>query len=131
RSRLERLVSLSLWGTLAVGSLSAALLYIAASPLTALLYGSTASSALLVRLAPVAPFAYMQFTTAAILHGMGRPAFAVAADLTGTAVSLTFIYFLTALPHWGINGVVCGYTFSFIIISLLGFLLINHFIRKV
>lgn len=131
RSRLETLVNLSLWGTLAVGSLSAALLYLFASPLSAVLYGNTASAGLLARLAPVAPFAYMQFTTAAILHGMGRPAYAVAADLAGTAVSLTIIYCLTALPQWGINGVTCGYTFSFIIISLLDYFLIQHFVSKV
>lgn len=131
RSRLERLVNLSLWGTLSIGALSAALLYLAAAPLTAALYGSTASASLVAKLAPIAPFAYLQFTTAAILHGMGRPAYAVAADLAGTAVSLTMIYCLTALPHWGITGVACGYTFSFIIISLLDYFMIRHLVKKV
>lgn len=131
RGRLESLVNLSLWGTLAVGSLSAALLYLAADPLTAALYGSTASAELVTRLAPIAPFAYLQFTTAAILHGMGRPAYAVISDLSGTAVSLALIYHLTALPHWGINGVTCAYTFSFIIISVLDYFMICHFVKKV
>jgi stage V sporulation protein B len=131
RSRLEMLVNLSLWGTLAVGSLSAALLYLAAVPLSAILYGSTASAGLVAKLAPVAPFAYLQFTTAAILHGMGRPAVAVATDLAGTAISLTIIYHLTALPQWGINGVTCAYTVGFIIISLLDYFLIYHFVKKV
>ncbi len=131
RSRLESLVNLSLWGTLAVGSLSAALLYLAAEPLTAALYGSTVSAGLVAKLAPIAPFAYLQFTTAAILHGMGRPAYAVAADLAGTAVSLSIIYYLTALPHWGINGVTCAYTFSFIIIALLEYFMICRFMSKI
>ncbi len=131
RGRLESLVNLSLWGTLAVGSLSAALLYLAADPLTAALYSSTASAGLVTKLAPIAPFAYLQFTTAAILHGMGRPAYAVAADLSGTAVSLALIYYLTALPRWGISGVTCGYTFSFVIISLLDYIMICHFVKKV
>ncbi len=131
RSRLETLVNLALWGTLAVGSLSAALLYLAADPLSAVLYGSTAPAGLVAGLAPVAPFAYLQFTTAAILHGMGRPGVAVATDLAGTAVSLAVIYHFTALPHWGINGVTCGYTLSFIIIALLDYFLIQRFIKKV
>lgn len=130
-SRLERLVNLSLWATLALGSFSAALLYLTATPLTAAIYGSSAPADLLSSLAPIAPFAYLQFTTAAILHGMGRPAVAVATDLGGTAISLALIYYLTALPHWGIKGVTCGYTFSFIIISLLDYFLIYRFIRRV
>lgn len=83
------------------------------------------------KLAPVAPFAYLQFTTAAILHGMGRPAVAVATDLLGTAISLTMIFYLTALPGWGIDGVTCAYTVSFIFISLLDFLLIRNFVKRV
>lgn len=131
RGRLEMLVNISLWGTLAVGSLSAALLYMSASPLSAILYGSTASAGLVSKLAPVAPFAYLQFTTAAILHGMGRPGVAMATDLLGTTIVLAIIYHLTALPHWGINGVTCAYTVGFIIISLLDFFLINYFVKKV
>ena len=85
----------------------------------------------MIKLAPLAPFAYLQFTTAAILLGMGRPAVAVATDLAGTAISLTIIYHLTALPQWGINGVTCAYTVGFIIISLLDYFLINHFVKNV
>ncbi len=131
RGRLEMLVKMSLWGTLAVGSLAAALLYLAASPLAAILYGSTASAGLVSRLAPAAPFAYLQFTTAAILHGMGLPAVAVATDLLGTAISLAMIYHLAALPSWGINGVIFAYTACYLFVSLLDCLLIRSFVNKI
>jgi len=131
RGRLEMLIKISLWGTLVIGLLSAALLYLAASPLSAILYGSTTPAGMVSKLAPVAPFAYLQFTTATILHGMGRPAVAVATDLLGTAISLTMIFYLTALPGWGIDGVTCAYTVSFIFISLLDFLLIRNFVKRV
>ena len=62
---------------------------------------------------------------------MGRPAYAVASDLLGTAVSLAIIYHLTALPHWGINAVICGYTVAFIMISLLDYFLIQHFLNRI
>lgn len=131
RGRLEALINFSLWGTLGLGTLSAALLYLGAPALTAAMYGSDSAAGLVIKLAPLAPFAYLQFTTAAVLHGMGRPAYAVASDLAGTAASLGMIYRLTALPHWGINGVICGYTVAFIIISLLDYLMIQHFVKKV
>ena len=131
RGRLETLVNLSLWGTLGLGTLSAALLYLGAPTFTVILYGSADAARLVIKLAPLAPFAYLQFTTAAILHGMGRPAYAVASDLLGTAVSLAIIYHLTALPHWGINAVICGYTVAFIMISLLDYFLIQHFLNRI
>lgn len=131
RGRLETLINLSLWGTLGLGAFSAALLYTGAPLLTEILYGSSDAAALVQKLAPLAPFAYLQFSTAAVLHGMGRPGYAVASDLFGTAVSLALIYHLTALPYWGINGVVCGYTAAFILISLLDYVLIQHFLRRI
>lgn len=131
RGRLETLINLSLWGTLGLGALSAALLYTSAPFLTEALYGSSAAAGLVQKLAPLAPFAYLQFTTAAVLHGMGRPGCAVASDLSGTAVSLVLIYHLTALPHWGINGVACGYTAAFILIALLDYIMIQYFLKKV
>ncbi len=131
RNRLDRLLSLSLWGTMAVGAASAAVLHYFAPVLAGALYGSTASAYLVASLAPVAPFAYLQFTTAAILHGMGRPGIAVANDLAGTVISLSIIYGLTALPGWGIKGVICGYTIAFTLIALLDCLFIFHLARKV
>lgn len=119
RERLDGLVRLSLWGTIAIGALAALVLYYFAPELTAALYGEDTAAALLTRLAPVAPFAYLQFTTAAILHGMGRPGIAVANDMAGTAASLLIIYRLTAMPGWGINGVICGYTVAFTAITIL------------
>ncbi|HHW74934.1 MAG TPA: polysaccharide biosynthesis protein [Firmicutes bacterium] len=131
KSRLERLINLSLWGALGLGALSAALLYSGAPLLTRMFYGTTAAAGLVTRLAPLAPFAYLQFTTAAVLHGLGRPGYAFSTDLAGTTAGLVIIYHLTAQPQWGINGAVCGYTVAFISIALLDYLLINRFLRKI
>ena len=131
RERLERLIKVSLWGTLGLGALSAALLYPGAALLTKIFYGTTAAAGLLARLAPLAPFAYLQLATAAVLHGMGRPGYAASTDLLGTAAGLAVIYRLAALPHWGINGAACGYTVSFIVIALVDYLLIFHFLKRI
>ena len=130
RSRLERLVKLSLWGTTAVGASSAIFLYIFAGPLTGLIYGSDSAAGLVALLAPLVPFAYLQFTTAAVLHGMGRPGIAVVNDLGGTLISLLIIYYLTASPRWGITGVVSGYTAAFILITLADLIFIYYLVCK-
>jgi stage V sporulation protein B len=131
KRRLRRLLNLSLCGTIAVGAASAAILFYFAPPLTQALYGSDAAAYLVAFLAPVAPFAYLQFVTAAILHGMGRPGIAVANDLAGTVISLILIYYLTALPGWGIKGVICGYTVAFTLIAILDCLFIYLLSRRI
>lgn len=131
RLRLQRLVKLSLWGSVAIGASAAVILYYFAAPLTVFLYSSDSAAALVAMLAPLTPFAYLQFTTAAILHGMGRPGIAVTNDLSGTLISLAIIYYLTASPNWGITGVVFGYTAAFTLISLADLICIYFLVRKV
>ncbi len=131
RLRLERLLKLSLWSTTAIGAFAALFLYYLAAPLTQLLYGSSAAAELVKMLAPLTPFAYLQFTTAAILHGMGRPGIAVSNDLAGTIISLVMIYFLTASPRWGITGVICGYTAAFTLITLTDLIFIFYLSRRI
>ncbi|HQD06800.1 MAG TPA: polysaccharide biosynthesis C-terminal domain-containing protein, partial [Bacillota bacterium] len=122
--RVRRLVSLSLWATLGIGIISGLVLYLAAPILVKIFYGDLSSARLVALLAPVAPLAYLQFTTAAILHGAGRPGLAVSNDLAGTVLSLVLICFLTPKPAWGISGVVCAYTAAFGLITLLDCLFI-------
>jgi stage V sporulation protein B len=131
RDRLRRLINLSMWGTLLIGLLSTLVLYGFAEPLSLFLYGNADAAPLVMLLAPVAPFAYLQFTTAGILHGMGRPGIAVINDLAGTMVSLILIYHFAALPKWGINGVLCGYFAAFGLITVLDCLFIFVIARRV
>lgn len=119
RKRILRLVGLSLGGSALIGLLSAAALFLFAPVLAEVIYGDVSAAPLVACLAPIAPLAYMQFTTASILHGFGRPGVAVANDLAGTALSLVIIYYLTADPAHGIFGVAWGYITAFVFITLL------------
>jgi stage V sporulation protein B len=130
RPRLERLIKLSLLLTVVIGASAALTLYILAEPFTIILYGNNEAAELVRQLAPMTPFAYLQFSTAAILHGLGKPGIAVANDLAGTLISLTMIYFLTSSPGYGLTGVVYGYTTAFILITLSDLFCIFYLIRK-
>jgi len=131
RPRLVRLIKLALLITMVVGASAALTLYILAEPLMIVLYGNNEAAGLVTQLAPMTPFAYLQFSTAAILHGLGRPEIAVANDLAGTIISLVMIYFFTASPDHGITGVIYGYTAAYILITLSDLFFIFYLIRKV
>jgi len=131
KENLNKSIKLSLWGTLFLGLISALFLYFFAPWLTSILYGSLSASPLVSMMAWVAPFAYIQFTAAAILHGLGRPGIAVANDFLGTLLALILIYFLSANPSIGINGAVWAYCAGFILTSFLDCMFINRIAKKV
>lgn len=130
RRRLNCLVKLSLSGSVLTGLVSAVVLFLGASFLSEVIYGDVTAAPLVACLAPIAPPAYLQFTTASILHGFGRPGVAVANDLAGTALGLVIIYYLAADPAFGIFGVVWGYSVTFVLISLLDVYFIYRFTKN-
>ncbi len=130
RESLNRMVKLSLWGTMILGIFSALFLYYLSPWLTSFLYGDVSASFLVALLAWAAPFAYIQFTAAAILHGLGRPGTAVAYDMLGTLLALVIIFYLTASPSAGIKGAVVGYSAGYITTTLLDSLQIHRIIKK-
>ncbi|HHX76949.1 MAG TPA: polysaccharide biosynthesis protein [Firmicutes bacterium] len=128
KKRVKHLVILSLVGTFCLGLLTGAVLFLFNEPLLKILYNDAGASPLLVLLAPTAPFAYIQFALASILHGLGRPGIALAFDMLGTSLCLLVIYFLTAAPAYGIRGAAIGYNIGFIVTALLG---LAYIYRKV
>ncbi len=124
KSRLRRLLAFSLWGTFLVGLLTGLTLYFFNEPLTKILYSTNCAAPLVAQLAPVAPLAFLQFTTVSILHGLGRPGLALIGDLVGMSMCLLIIYIFTASPLYGIQGAILGYNINFILTSLLGLVFI-------
>ena len=131
KESLRKTINFSLGGTLSLGLISALLLYYSSPWLTSILYGSLSASTLVSMLSWIAPFAYIQFTAAAILHGLGRPGIAVANDFLGTLLALFLIYFLTANPSIGIQGAVWAYSAGYILTSLLDCIVIKNITRNI
>jgi stage V sporulation protein B len=120
KKRLRRLLLFALGSTALLGLSGSGLIHLFAGPLTSLLYGTAGAAPLLQQMAPAAPFAYLQFVTAAILHGLGRPGVALMNDLLGTATCLFLIYTLTAHPDLGIQGAVLAFNAGFLLSALAG-----------
>lgn len=120
KKRLKKLLLLSLGATFALGAAGGAFICLFRETLTLILYGTSGAAPLLAKLALGAPFAYLQFVTASILHGLGRPGIALANDMVGTLTCLFLIYVLTAHPAYGIQGAVVGFNTGFILSALAG-----------
>lgn len=123
---LHRLITIALIATAATGGLTWLVLTPFAPLLVKTIYGNPGAIPLVIMLAPLAPLAYLQFTTTSILHGLGRPEVAVINDITGTAFSLALIYYLTADPAYGLSGVIWAYGAAFALITLLNTMAIYY-----
>lgn len=130
KNNLTRILRLILWSALAVGLLSAIALRTFSVLFVSAMYGTPSAAPLVSALALCAPFAYLQFSTAAVLHGLGRPGIAVANDFAGTLVALAMIYTLTALPAYGIYGAVWAYSAAFTLTAVLDCFFIHRIVRK-
>lgn len=130
KEKLSQVAKMALWGTLLLGILVSLLFRYFSTFFVSVLYGNPSAAPLVSMLACSAPMAYLQFTTASILHGLGKPGIAVLHDLIGTIIALILIYYLTALPWIGINGAIWAYSVSFSITSLLGCLHIHSTIKR-
>lgn len=130
KEKLNQVTRLSLWGTLLLGLVASFVFRYFSAGLVSLFYGNPSSAPLVSMLSLSAPLAYLQFTTASILHGLGRPGIAVLNDLIGIIVALILIFYLTSLPWIGIYGAVWAYSASFGLTSLLGCICIRLIIKK-
>ena len=88
--------------------------------LATFIYRDPTAAPLIKQIATAAPFIYLQFTTASILHGMGRPGIALICDLIGMGTCLVIIYIFTADPAYGIEGTIWGYIIGFAVTAALG-----------
>lgn len=120
KRRLRKLLIFALGSTIVMGVCGGAFLNLYSETLTAIIYGSAGAAPLLAQMSLGAPFAYLQYVTTSILHGLGRPGIALGNDLLGTVTCLFLIYTLTAHPDIGIRGAVLGFNTGFILSSLAG-----------
>lgn len=124
--QLRKTISFATWSTLLLGLVTAFILYFFAASLTSLIFSSP-KTALLVRcLSYTAPFAFLQFVSATIVHGLGFPAKALQNDLIGTFISLLILYLLAARPNIGIFAAGPAYFAGFAVMTFLNY----HFIQR-
>lgn len=105
--------------TLLVGCSSAFVFWTAPHFLGKLLYSDASIGPLIRSLAPLAPLIYLQFVLGTALNGLGYSSLTLGNHLAGVAAKFVFVYWLTALPQYGIMGAVIGETASALVTTLL------------
>lgn len=96
-----------------------AIFYLLPYQLTNLIFATPEAGLPLRVLAMGSFFFYLQQTTAGILQGLGRVNTVLRHSLTGNAVTLAGIYFLTGLPEYGIAGTALAVNIGAAVFSLL------------
>lgn len=83
------------------------------------LYGQADTQMYIIPLAIASIFVYFQIISGSILHGLGMQRCATANIIIAGVVQLTFTYFLTGDPRFGIYGYIAGYLISDVLLMAL------------
>ncbi len=95
------------------------LFYALPGQLIDLIFGSPEAAGLLRILALGGIFMYLQQTTTGILQGMGLPTKPLVNMIIASFFKISCMYFITAVPDYGINGAAFSYVVFFMVASLL------------
>ncbi len=111
--------------TIFIGIPSLMILYFFAEPLSAI-FRSKETYVLLQVLALGGIFSYLQQTSTGILQGLGKVQLPVIHTIISAVIRIPLLFFLTALPQWGLKGTAIAYVVGFIISSCLNLGAIIH-----
>jgi stage V sporulation protein B len=113
--------------TVLTGLPCALIFYLLPQQLSSVLFDTSAASLPLQVLAGGCIFVYVQQTTTGILQGLGKVGIALKNSLSGAALGLIGIYFLTALPFYGIRGTAIAINTNAVVVAILNIVAITHF----
>lgn len=112
-------INKSLQLTILVGIPSSIIFYFWGPELTLLLFNNAEAGEILKFLSFGSMFLYMQQTTSGILQGLGAVKVTLINSLVGGSIRLGGIYFLAAIPNYGIYGALIAVNTSFIAMAFL------------
>lgn len=93
----------------------------------AAVYHDPALGKLLLPLALLCPFMYLQITLSGILNGLGKQMFLLCNSVLSSIINIIFIYFF--IPQFGTDAFIAGWFFSLLITVLISFYLVTKEIK--
>jgi len=108
--------------TLQVGLPAAFIFLLLPDELCGVLFGYAEAGDILMVLALSGPFLYLQQITTGILQGVGKAGVPFKNLVIASVVTIISIYYLTAMPQFGINGAAAAVSFGYIIMPMLNML---------
>lgn len=101
------------------GAPFAAVMFVLALPICAILYNDPSIAPMLRWLAPIAIFIYIQAPLQAALQALDRPGTALVNTLIGAAVKIILIIQLASMPQLGMKGAIIAICANTILVTLL------------
>ncbi|WP_432664109.1 polysaccharide biosynthesis protein [Wukongibacter baidiensis] len=98
------------------------------TPICSFLYSKPSVGNYLRYLSVTVIFLSLHHIIAGILHGLGKQVLTTINYLIGMSLHFVCIYYLVAMPSFGINGFIIGFIFSSFLILLLNFISLRHFL---
>lgn len=95
------------------------LFYAVPGQITDMIFGSPGAAGILRILALGGMFMYLQQTTTGILQGLGLPTVPLLNMIIASFFKISCMYFLLAVPGYGISGAAYAYVIFFVIIAVL------------
>ncbi|AET68831.1 Na+-driven multidrug efflux pump [Desulfosporosinus orientis DSM 765] len=102
------------------------ILFYFARPLTAFFKSSEIAPILRI-LALGGIFSYIQQTTTGILQGLGKVHLPVIHSIIAALIRIPALFYLTALPHWGLRGTAWTFALGYVVMAILNLLAISRY----
>ncbi|MHB1127987.1 MAG: stage V sporulation protein B [Bacillota bacterium] len=112
--------------TILMGLPATVLFTLLPTELSAMIFNSPEAGIPLKVLAWGSVFLFLQQTTSGILLGLGRVSIGLFNSLIGSLINITGIYYLTALPGYGIQGAALALNLGAVVAALLNILTITR-----
>lgn len=98
------------------------------TPICSLLYNKPSVGNYLRYLSVTVIFLSLHHIIGGILHGLGKQVLTTTNYLIGMSIHLVCIYYLVAMPKFGINGFIIGFIVSSFLILLLNLIALKYFL---
>lgn len=102
------------------------ILFYFARPLTAFFKSSEIAPILRI-LALGGIFSYIQQTTTGILQGLGKVHLPVLHSIIAAVIRIPALFYLTALPQWGLRGTAWTFALGYVIMAILNLMAISRY----
>ena len=119
KRQIKQAVNLSIFFTVIISLCFTSIFAIFSTEVCYIIYGEKNLDVLLLKLAAVCPFLYLQITLSGLLNGLGEHTYILKNNILSSVINISFIYF--GIPIYGIDAFIFGWIISLILTSLISF----------
>jgi stage V sporulation protein B len=125
-SRISRTSKVTIQYCLLLGILCTGIFLCFGMDMGTIIFNNKLSGKFIITLAWICPFLYLSTTLTSILNGLGKTTLTFFNSLASIIIRILFIVLL--MPYFGIQGYLWGILIGQLVITVLNFIVLNHYI---